>query len=116
MAFEKICTLDDVWVGDMKAFTTQDGTEVLVVANDDDDESIVIFQNMCPHQEITLGQKGTLSENGVLTCTAHLWEFDSCTGAGINPSDCKLAVYPSKIEGDDIYVDTEGIIPEKSHS
>lgn len=114
MAFEKICTLDDVWEGEMKAFTTKDGIEVLVVAHEDD--KVVIFQNMCPHQEITLGQKGMLSDNGVLTCTAHLWEFDSCTGEGLNPTDCKLAVYPSKIEGDDIYVDTEGIIPEKSHS
>jgi len=114
MAFEKICTLDDVWEGDMKAFTTSDGTEVLVVAHEND--TVVIFQNMCPHQEITLGQKGTLNEDGVLTCTAHLWEFDSCTGAGLNPTDCKLAVYPSKVDGDDVYVDTDGIIPEVSHS
>jgi len=114
MAFEKICTLDDVWEGEMKPFKTSDGTEVLVVAHEDD--KIVIFQNMCPHQEITLGEKGTLSEDGVLTCTAHLWEFDSCTGTGLNPTDCKLAVYPSKVVDEDIYVDTEGIVPEKSHS
>jgi toluene monooxygenase system ferredoxin subunit len=114
MAFQKICTLEDIWEGEMKVFKTEDGINVLVVAHPDD--KIVIFQSMCPHQEIKLSKKGALSEDGVLTCTAHLWQFDSCTGEGLNPKDCKLAVYPSKVENGDIYVDTVGIVPEKSHS
>ena len=34
MAFEKICTVDDVWEGDMDAFETKNGTQVLVLGVD----------------------------------------------------------------------------------
>ncbi len=114
MAYEKICTLDDVWEGEMKSFVTKNGTEVLVIAHTN--EQIVIVQNICPHQEIKLSKKGNLSEDGVLTCTAHLWKFNSSTGKGINPTDCKLSIYPSKVDNNDIFVNINGIVPEKSHS
>ena len=112
MAFEKICTLDDVWEGDMQQFETGDGTEVLVVYAEGGD--LKAFQNNCPHQEFELVE-GTL-EDYVLTCRAHLWQFDVRDGNGINPSDCKLAIYPTKIEGDDVYVDVEGIETFISHT
>jgi toluene monooxygenase system ferredoxin subunit len=33
--------------------------------------------------------------------------FDGVTGRGVNPSNCHIAAYPIKVEGDDIYVDTD---------
>jgi toluene monooxygenase system ferredoxin subunit len=112
MAFEKVCTMDDVWEGDMDAFETSGGVEVLILGVDGGD--IKAFQAMCPHQEIELVE-GEF-DGKVLTCKAHLWQFDCNTGKGLNPTDCEIAEYPVKIEGDDILVNTDGIKPFMSHS
>ena len=52
MAFEKICTLDEGWEGEMAGFTTANGTEVLLIGLPD---SVVrAVQQTCPHQEFSL--------------------------------------------------------------
>lgn len=112
MAMEKICTLDDVWEGDMDSFEVADGREVLVVCLGGG--SIKAFQGVCPHQEISLVE-GELSGT-VLTCRAHLWQFDCTTAMGINPDDCQIAEYPVEVSGDDVFVDVAGVEPFTSHS
>ena len=112
MAFEKICSLDDVWEGEMEEFGTSSGQDVLVVCIEGG--RIKVFQAMCPHQEIALVE-GTFKD-GVVTCRAHLWQFDCETGNGLNPTDCRIVEYPSKVEGEDVYVDVEGIEPCRSHT
>lgn len=104
MAFTKVCTLDDLWEGEMEMFEIG-GTEVLVIHCDGG--VVHAVQGICPHQEIPLVE-GTL-QGRTLTCRAHLWQFDVTSGDGINPSDCTLAVYPVEVRGDDVYVDIEGI-------
>lgn len=110
MAFEKVCTLDDVWEGDMDCFETTDGQEVLIVCLDGGE--VKAYQAMCPHQETSLVE-GTL-ENGILTCGAHLWQFDCKSGKGVNPTECHLAAYKVKVEGDYVLVDTDGVEPYKA--
>ncbi|MFA5122118.1 Rieske 2Fe-2S domain-containing protein [Zavarzinia sp.] len=112
MAFEKICSLDDVWEGEMEEFTTPSGRDVLIVGLEGG--QVKAFQSMCPHQEIALVE-GTF-ENGVITCRAHLWQFDCQSGAGLNPTDCHIVEYPSKIVGEDVLVDVAGVEPSKSHT
>lgn len=112
MAFEKICTLDDVWEGDMDAFETSNGTQVLVLGVDGGD--FKAFQGVCPHQEIDLVE-GEF-DGKVLTCKAHLWQFDTSNGKGLNPTDCQIAAYPLKVVDEDIWVDVEGIKPFTAHS
>jgi len=112
MAFEKICTLDDVWEGDMDTFETSDGTEVLVLGVEGGE--LKAFQAICPHQEIELVE-GKF-DGKVLTCKAHLWEFDSNNGKGLNPTDCAIAEYPLKVVDENVLVDVEGITPFTAHS
>lgn len=111
MSFTKVCTVDDVWEGEMEAFTV-DGQEILLVCAEGGE--IKAFQGICPHQDIALSE-GRF-EGGKLICRAHLWQFDAKSGKGVNPSDCALAVYPVRIEGDDVYVSTEGVEPLFAHT
>ena len=111
MRFTKVCTLDDVWEGEMAAYTV-DGHEILLVCADGGE--IRAFQGICPHQDIALIE-GKF-DGGKVICRAHLWQFDAGTGKGINPDDCALAVYPVRVDGEDILVSTEGVEPLFAHS
>lgn len=108
MAFHKVCTLDDLWEGDMGVYEV-DGKEVLLVHAEGEVHAI---QSVCPHQEVDLVD-GSL-EGRVLTCCMHLWQFDVKSGKGVNPTHAEVAKYPVKVEDDDIYVDVEGIEPKFS--
>ncbi len=100
MSYTKVCTLDDVWEGDMEAFEV-DGHEVLIIVADGG--KVVATQTICPHQNVELVE-GNL-DGKVLTCRQHLWQFDVETGKGINPGHAEIAMYPVKVEGEDILVD-----------
>lgn len=111
MSFTKVCTVDDLWEGEMESFEVNGHDVVLVCA---DGGAIKAFQGMCPHQDIALAD-GQF-DGKKLICRAHLWQFDAATGKGINPDDCALAEYPVKVEGDDVFVETEGIQPLFAHT
>lgn len=111
MSFTKVCTVDDVWEGEMAPFSVN-GHEIVLVCGDGG--SIKAFQAMCPHQDISLAE-GKF-DGKKLICRAHLWQFDAETGKGVNPSDCALAEYPVKLDGDDIFVKTEGVEPLFAHT
>jgi len=111
MAFVKLCKLEDLWEGEMEAFEAN-GREILVVWPTDGE--IHAYQAICPHQDIPLIEGKFDSK--VIICRAHQWAFDCNTGAGVNPSDCKLAKYPVKVEGEDVLVETDGIEPLFAHT
>lgn len=100
--FQRVCSLDDLWEGEMKVFPVGK-LDVLMV----NVQAGVVraFHNLCPHQDQPL-EDGTL-DGKILTCAAHLWQFDVETGEGVNPSSCRLKQYPVRIEGDDIYIDVD---------
>ena len=106
MQFEKVCSLDDLWEGEMLEVEVGDHLIVLTRA---DDGQVRAFQGVCPHQDIPLAE-GKF-DGRVLMCRAHQWTFDVQTGAGINPGNCRLASYTVKLDGDDVWVSVEGVKP-----
>jgi nitrite reductase/ring-hydroxylating ferredoxin subunit len=47
------------------------------------DESVVAFDNNCPHQHLSLLHQGTV-EGCSITCPMHGWSFDVKSGRSIN--------------------------------
>jgi toluene monooxygenase system ferredoxin subunit len=111
MAFAKACSIEDLWEGDM--LEVEIGGQVVLLVWPEGGE-VRAYQGICPHQDIPLSE-GKF-DGRVVTCRAHLWTFDANTGEGLNPGDCRLAQYPVKTEGDDLYVDVEGVSPLFAHS
>lgn len=77
------------------------GRKVLVVHAEGG--HLAAFNALCPHQAFPLA-KGTLDGN-VLTCSAHLWQFDVNTGEGINPKGCNLRRYKVTEDNGEVFVD-----------
>ena len=102
MAFTRVCAADDLGAGDMAAFFV-DGWEVLVLR--DSRGELRAMDGICPHEDFPLVH-GEL-DGDMLVCANHLWCFDATTGKGINPPTCRLAQYAVKVEGGDVYVDTD---------
>ena len=99
MGFQRVASIEDVWSGEMLAVEVN-GELVLLV---NIDNHIYAYADACPHQNSRLSE-GTLT-NKILRCARHHWEFDICTGAGVNPQNSCLRVFPVTLIGDDILVD-----------
>jgi toluene monooxygenase system ferredoxin subunit len=102
MAFVKVCTVDQLGSDGMGGFYV-DGVEVLIVR---DRQGVVrAFNGICPHQDSALAEG--YFDGATITCGTHGWIFDAVTGKGISPGNCRIAAYPLKREGDEIYVDLD---------
>ncbi len=66
------------------------GEPILLVNVDD---HIYAYADACPHQKSRLSE-GTLTGK-VIRCARHHWEFDVCTGNGVNPQNSCLRVFRS---------------------
>lgn len=78
------------------------GNNILLVNLDD---HIYAYADSCPHQKSRLSE-GSLTGK-ILRCARHEWEFDVCTGHGINPLDACLKTFPVSIKSRDILLDLE---------
>jgi toluene monooxygenase system ferredoxin subunit len=94
-----VATLDDLWEGEMTDVQVGDELILLVHLNGGD---IRAYQGYCPHQKTALAD-GKL-DGHILTCAAHLWQFDIFTGEGVNPRGRQLYRYQAKIEDGTIFV------------
>jgi toluene monooxygenase system ferredoxin subunit len=109
MVFARVCADGDIAAGGMEAFFVDDW-EVLVVR--DRSGTVRAMDGTCPHEDFPLIH-GSF-DGMVLTCANHQWMFDATTGKGIRPPSCRLDQYAVKVEGGDVFVDTESSPPEAS--
>jgi nitrite reductase/ring-hydroxylating ferredoxin subunit len=103
--FVRVAPLDDLWTGEMKSYRIE-GQRVLVIRHD---AGVSAYPDRCAHLGVALSE-GAL-ENGVVTCRAHGWQYDGCTGAGINPAQASLRRYPAAVEDGFILVDVSDPVP-----
>lgn len=107
MAWQVICSAREVVADEIKECRLADGANAIAVRLPSGE--VKVFQGMCPHQRRSLADGDLYGD--VLTCGAHMWEFDLQTGQGLNGTPVGLAAYPTKIENDDVLVDGSLVEP-----
>ncbi len=63
------------------------------------------LDNVCPHRQGPLGQ-GWIEGNAIV-CPWHSWAFDVKTGLAEYPASEKVAIFPLRVEGEDVLVHIE---------
>ena len=107
VSWERLCSTSEVVEGEVAEITTSAGTEVIALRTETG--SVKVFQKLCPHQKRSLAD-GYLDEN-ILTCAAHMWQFDINTGEGINAARCGIASYPVRVEDGYVFIDASEVEP-----
>ena len=97
-----LCAEDELWDGDMDAFDVGE-REVLLVRYGG---RYFAYDGICPHQSTSLAD-AELTEDGVIICRAHLWEFRADGGQGVNPANECLQTFPVKVEDGRVFVGSE---------
>ena len=102
MAYERVCSLDEV-KDDQGLAVTLGGDEIVIASNGDE---VFALQNECSHAAVAL------SEGDVADCQIECWlhgsMFDLRTGKPTNlPATEPVATFPIEVRGTDVYVDTE---------
>jgi toluene monooxygenase system ferredoxin subunit len=103
MDFQKVAKTGDLWSGEMMGLEVN-GERILLV---NVDNHIYAYADACPHQKSRLSE-GTLTDK-ILRCASHHWEFDVCSGSGVNPQNFCLRVFPIRLNGEDILVDIDAV-------
>ena len=97
--FVRLCNKADLpEEGEAKEFPV--GDKVVCVANING--VISAMDNVCLHRGGPLGQ-GIIVDNKVV-CPWHGWMWDPQTGQAEQNPNARIAVYPIKLEGNDVYV------------
>jgi len=77
------------------------GDKMICVANIDG--TLMAMDNVCLHRGGPLGQG--VVDGGKVICPWHGWEYDAKTGEASHNPAAKVAVYPIKVEDDNVMVE-----------
>jgi len=106
MAFERVCGLSAVPDNGALRVELPD-IDIAVVRYEDD---VYAIQDVCSHAEVPLSEGDVEEFDGAPTieCWLHGSCFDLRTGEPTNlPATEPVSVYPVRVEGEDVLVDTE---------
>jgi nitrite reductase/ring-hydroxylating ferredoxin subunit len=96
--FVEVCAADDIWIGEMECFDV--GPQEVLLLNVEGE--LQAFDGICPHQSVPLVE-GRF-DGKVLTCRAHEWSFDACTGHSLNPKGECLQRFPLRVVDGKVFV------------
>ena len=99
----RVCRRDELGPGSRRRVEL-DGKEILLL---NVEGTLFALENRCPHQQFALLHEGSI-EAMVLTCPMHGWSFDLRTGRSTSGGG-RLKLYPLRIDGDDVWMETEGM-------
>ena len=110
MSFQRACSLDEIPTDTALAVTI--GDQEVAVARDGDE--VFAIRDECSHASIAL------SEGDVEDCTIECWlhgsEFDLRSGQPLSlPATEPVAVYPVRIDDDDVLVDVTPVPESQEH-
>ena len=105
MSWRPAILRSELWSGQMRGVEI-DGRAVLLV---DVGGTVYAYEDRCCHRAVLLSQ-GQLVGRRVI-CWAHEWEYDACTGKGLDPEGVALRRYQVRVEGDEIQVNVDKGLP-----
>jgi len=97
----EICGADQLWDGEMECFRAGDTAILLLKING----QFHAYQGRCPHQGAALAE-GEL-DGGLITCTAHRWQFNATNGLGVNPRSARLKCFPVHVVEQKVWIEVE---------
>jgi toluene monooxygenase system ferredoxin subunit len=103
MTFAKAIGADELWIGEMRGISLG-GRRVLLLRTE---TCVKAFEDRCAHLGIPLSD-GKF-EAGLITCRAHQYQYDACTGAGVRPECVRLRAFPVRVEDGAVFVDVNGV-------
>jgi toluene monooxygenase system ferredoxin subunit len=99
MSFREVGKESELWVGELRQVRVDERSVLLLRT----DAGVFAYEDRCPHLGVPLSQ-GAL-EGCKLTCAAHHYQYDACTGRGINPRNVSLRAYPVRCQAGAIFVE-----------
>ncbi|SEL09213.1 3-phenylpropionate/trans-cinnamate dioxygenase ferredoxin subunit [Blastococcus sp. DSM 46786] len=116
MAFERVCALSDIKETGALRVELAAGGHVDALAVVRYEGAVYALEDRCSHADVPLtdGDVETFDGAPTIECFLHGSCFDLRTGEPTNlPATEPVPVYPVRVEGEDVYVDTEtdGTLP-----
>ena len=110
MSFERVCALSDVAEPGALRVELEAGGHPEALAVVRFEGEVYAVEDVCSHAEVALSEGEVEEFKGAPTieCWLHGSCFDLRTGEPTNlPATEPVSVYPVRVEGEDVYVDTE---------
>jgi toluene monooxygenase system ferredoxin subunit len=98
MTWRPVMPVGELWEGEL-AGARLGGKDIVLVNVGGE---IRAYEDRCPHLGFALSA-GDL-DGRTLTCANHQWEFDALTGTGVNPGNCRLTAFGTRVAGGQIEI------------